>query len=175
MSWFVKHENVAADGRRLAFLADADQLAALTKEAGIVAIGTFRLNVEALRWRKDGLRIKGEVNAEITQTCVVSLEPFDSEASLSFERRFLPEERIKVENEVVVCVDEDDPPEAYGPSGVDLFDIAREEFILLLDPYPRKPGASFETAPDNPSNDESTGNNPFAALRKLTRNQGDTS
>jgi len=57
-------------------------------------------------------------------------------------------------------------PEPLIGGGVDLGALAIESLILGLDPYPRKPGAVFETPQDvNPDQ------GPFAALGRLAKRQ----
>ncbi|HQT52251.1 MAG TPA: DUF177 domain-containing protein, partial [Phenylobacterium sp.] len=54
-----------------------------------------------------------------------------------------------------------DPPDVLADEEIDLSAYLIEQLALEIDPFPRKPGAVFEYAPDT------TDLSPFAALKKL--------
>ena len=60
-----------------------------------------------------------------------------------------------------------DPPEAIVNGIIDLGRIATDALLLAIDPYPRKPGAVFETDITAPDPED----HPFAALKALQDNQ----
>ena len=67
-------------------------------------------------------------------------------------------------SDIEVLLNEADPPEPIVDGAIDLGGITLEFLALALDPYPRKPGASFESSAGD------TGiESPFAALAKLKR------
>ena len=129
----------------------------------LAAVRSLTAEVALAPWRGRGLRVTGTLTAEVTQTCVVSLEPVEARIEAEFERRFLPAESLGGEHErdVFVDVEGEEPAEPLGHD-VDLGEILVEELSLNLDPYPRKAGVEFKS--DDPS---STRENPFAALAKL--------
>ncbi len=105
----------------------------------------------------DGLvAAEAELRAEVTQLCVVSLEPFEAVVSERFSLRFVPEGAEQ---------DDIDPeaPDEVGYAGrvLDLGETAAEQLALALDPYPRMPGL----APPPPL-DEPEAANPFTILRQ---------
>ena len=97
--------------------------------------------------------------AQVTQLCVVTLEPFEAGIEEQVELRFVPAAKIEEEEEL--------PPESlegpdeipYENDVIDLGEALAEQLALALDPYPRKPGAVL---PDEASDDDA---NPFAALK----------
>ncbi len=114
--------------------------------------GAFRLQHE----RSGIIAAKLEMQAKITQTCVVTLEPFDAKISESSTLRFVPAQSLP-ENEGI----ELDPETLEGPDEIpytgDMLDLGAalaEQLALALDPYPRKPGAElpgeFLGEPENP-------------------------
>jgi len=131
----------------------------------LVAVQNLKAHIQIHRWRHKGLRVTGKVTADVTQSCVVTLDPVEAKVEADFERRFLPEEKPEREqggeHEVFVDLESDDPPEPLGRE-LDLGEILVEELSLNLDPYPRKPGVEFkEDAAATPRE------NPFAKLAKL--------
>jgi uncharacterized metal-binding protein YceD (DUF177 family) len=119
--------------------------------------GEFSLQHE----RSGIIAAKLHMQARITQTCVITLEPFDAKINEHGNLRFVPAQSLP-ESEGV----ELDPETLEGPDEIpytgDLLDLGAalaEQLALALDPYPRKPGAvlpgEFSEAPQNP----------FAALK----------
>ena len=114
----------------------------------------------------------GEVKANIRQSCVVTLEDFDSEVVEAIEAIFAPPvrevpEKIKGRAPVVeVSVFEgEDPPEEIINGSIYLGVLAAEYLALGLNPWPRKPDAEFGASADDHANRETA--SPFAALARL--------
>lgn len=59
-----------------------------------------------------------------------------------------------------------DPPDPITDGKIDLGTLASEFLTLGLDPYPRKPGVSFEP-PGGLGVDAAADESPFSILRKL--------
>ncbi len=113
---------------------------------------------------RDGVRVRGAVHGELTQVCVVSLEPFpatiDEALDVRFASRFGDESaRRRAEELETLSIAEEDEPDPVVDGKIDLGALAAEFFALGIDPYPRKPGALFE-APEQPEATVS----PFSAL-----------
>lgn len=162
---------IPAEGLEIEIVASESERAALAKLNGIPAILSFAAALRARRLRGDGLEVTGDLRARVRQTCVLSLEEFDSDIVEPLELRFAPPKetprphsrRKEVEPEPL---DHDalgdDPPDPLIGGVVDLGAVVAEFFTLSLDPYPHKPGAEFaEPAPDDASGSVS----PFAQLR----------
>ena len=114
------------------------------------------------------VHVTGRVQARIGQTCVVSLEPIESDLDEAIDLIFAPPEQIP---QLADLVDEaaeseaeiPDPPEPIENGMIDLGRLATDALFLGIDPYPRKPDAVFE-APVVPPDPE---DHPFAALKAL--------
>jgi uncharacterized protein len=131
----------------------------------LVSVQRLTAEIALSRWRAKGVRVKGTLIADVTQSCVVTLDPVEAHVEVDFERRFLPEESLENEqnaaHEIFVDPDGEDPAEPLGRE-IDVGEILIEELSLNLDPYPRKAGVEFkgDTA-------EIVRENPFAKLAKL--------
>jgi uncharacterized metal-binding protein YceD (DUF177 family) len=110
--------------------------------------------------RGAGAHVSGRVSALVGQTCVVSLDPVESQIDEAVEVTFSPPA-------AAAAADNDEPPEPLVGGRLDLGALATEFLLLAIDPYPRKPGAEFA-----PPKVEDTGERPFAALEKLKQRLG---
>ncbi len=102
---------------------------------------------------REGLKVVGVVRAEVRQTCVVTLEEFDTVIEEPISVRFAPPEAKEGSDhgrrEKFLSADEAmdleaDQPDPIVGGHIDLGALAAEFLTLGLDPHPRKPGASFE-------------------------------
>lgn len=160
----IRVDDVPEAGRHVKLSADAATRAVIAAHAGLRSLERLDAVFEVTRHGRDGLRVTGEVSADVGQACVVTLEPVDNKVSEQFDIDFLPASAAEHAKTLSDTVDEggDEPPELLKDGSVDLGALAVEFLILGLDPYPRKPDAEFaapqvENAPDGP----------FAALAKL--------
>lgn len=117
------------------------------------------------------VHVTGRVRARVGQTCVVSLEPMETDIDEAIDLTFAPPAAGAVEDEHSASEPPrkaaEDAPEPLLSHSIDLGAIAAEFLILAIDPYPRKEGAEFA-----PPAVEETGNKPFAALAALQKNPG---
>lgn len=115
------------------------------------------------------VRVAGRLAAEVTQICVVTLEPVGAHLEKDFTLRYdldaaaaQGEGEAGGAREVVVEPEAEEPPEPVGPHGIDLGEAVAQQLAIALDPYPRAPGAAL---PEEPRAAEG----PFAALESLKR------
>lgn len=147
---------VPAEGLTIEIDADPAELARLAAENEVESVERFFARLEARPSGRDGLTVRGVVEAEATRLCVVTLERFVESVREDVDMRFAPDGDG--------ARDADDPPDPIVGGMVDLGAVAAEFFTLGLDPHPRKPGAAFdEPAAGDPEA------SPFAALKKLAR------
>lgn len=148
---------------------DDEERAAIAERLGLQALEAFEIEIAVTPWRGDGARLSASFEADVVQTCVVTLDPVPQHVSDRFEVTFLPPDRIvppQPGDEIEVSAGEEDAPEPLGgPAGtvLDAGELAVQYLSLALDPYPRAPGAQLP--------DAATGNggevSPFAALAAL--------
>jgi len=112
--------------------------------------------------------VSGHVRARIGQTCVVTLDPMESDIDEAIDLIFAPPEQIP---QMAALVDEaehsdgetPDPPEPIENGVIDLGRVATDALYLAVDPYPRKPDAVFEPLVEAVDPED----HPFAALKAL--------
>lgn len=134
--------------------ADAAQRAALAEAHGLVSVETYRAELLVTPWRRNGVRVSGMVTADITQSCVVTLNPLTAHIEEAVEGLFLPEESrlgrrdLQEGGEIMLDAEGPDAPEVFSGDTVDVGALAEQFFGLAIDPYPRQPGVSLDAAPD---------------------------
>ncbi|MHA7773401.1 YceD family protein [Roseibium sp. M-1] len=153
------------------------ELKTIAASFGLDAISKLTARFTLKPYRKEGLRVVGPLKAEITQTCVVSLEPFDSRLEIEVDRTFEPASSrprkirdLNDDGEIEIDLESLDPPDVILDGVLDLGAVICEEMALSLDPFPRRPGVEFESAEDDalPEPEEpETKPSPFAALKAL--------
>ncbi len=160
----IRADDVPETGRHVKLSANAATRAAIATHAGLRSLDRLEAAFAVTRRGRDGLRVTGEVSANVGQVCVVTLEQVDNKVSEHLAVDFLPASATEHVRTLADTVDEggDEPPELLRDGTVDLGALAIEFFILGLDPYPRKPDVEF-AAPQA----ENTASGPFAALAKL--------
>jgi hypothetical protein len=143
-------------GVKVDVVAQPDECVALARRMGVLGIRSLSCTFHLCRADAGAVQARGELRAHVTQTCVVTLEPFESELSEDFAVRFVP---AGTESEEVDL--EADDEIGYVGGVLDLGEAASEQLALALDPFPRKPGAAL----DDQASPEQQG--AFAALSRL--------
>jgi uncharacterized metal-binding protein YceD (DUF177 family) len=148
----VRVESISADGLTQAIEASEAERAALAKLNGLPGIARLTASFTLNRAGRGLIRVRGQVHAELTQACVVSLEPVEARldepvdvrfavpAGESASRRGPPISAAEAES---LSLDGEDAPDPVVDGKIDLGALAAEFMVLALDPYPRKPGADF--------------------------------
>ena len=163
----VRVDALPVDGVTQTIVADETERAALALLNHLPAIAKLTASFTLRRNGRHGARATGAVRADVTQVCIVSLEPFAASVDEPVEVVFAPPAkevpaRRGVAEEVNLDLAAEDPPDTIVDGVVDLGALAAEFLALGLDPYPRKPGA--ELAAPAPRSDTDS---PFAALAAL--------
>lgn len=168
--------DIPPDGRTVIVDATEAERIELARELDIPAVHRLAAEIEVKPWSRHGWRMTGRVRAAVTQTCVVTLEPLEAEVDEAIDVKFVPEaeaERYRPKpdaaGEVDLGAEPEDPPDVFDGATLDPGRVAEEHFMLGLDPYPRKPGASFDPVRFGLAGDGPGGGtvSPFAALSKL--------
>lgn len=134
------------------------ECAALAQRMRLPAVHSLTCRFHLERDGDTRVAASGELQARVTQTCVVTLEDFDAPVEETFQVLFVPagEESEEIELEA-----EDEIP--YEGTSIDLGEAAAEQLGLALDPYPKMPGAEL------PEPEPEAEDNPFSAIAGLKR------
>jgi len=146
---------------------DAKDRAKLAEWLEVEAVDAFEGIVELRRHGHNRFSYDADLEADVVQSCVVTLEPVTSHISRKFHRELhlIPNVHRFADKGGAVTLDaaDDDAPEEIARSRYDLAGPLLEEFVLAIDPYPRAPGVAFEGPAAEPDKPES----PFAVLKQL--------
>ena len=163
--------DIGRKGRTVKLEADADQRAALAKVLGIEVIerlaGEFFLEMIS----GSSVHLRGRLEADLAQTCVVSLEPVQQHVDELVAMTLLPTETSDGRTHAPTLIDpmDEDDRDTYSSGRIDLGMIVSEQLALHLDPYPRAPGVKFDAAGNTEAEERDS---PFAALERLKRDRG---
>ena len=179
---------------RVVLTANPVQASALADLNGLVSVNELTATFDIARAGRDGVKLAGAIAARVTQTCSITLEPFEADVQESFELKYMPassspsgarhrktdlmkeaQSRKDLQERVVEHnMTEEDPPEEMVDGKIDLGALVTEFFALGIDPYPRKPGADLAAIASHIPNLELDGPtgieekiSPFSSLSKL--------
>lgn len=140
---------------------DESQLPAIARTIGVDQLKSLTADVTVTPWM-DGAEIRGNLRAEVRQTCGVTLEPIETTVSAAFMMRVVPAGSVNLPaDDAEIDLEADDPPDPLEGEEIDLAHYVVEHLALEIDPFPRKPGAVFQP----PEAEEEA--SPFAVLRRL--------
>ena len=146
---------------------DADTRALIAREVGLESLPALTADLTVRPWL-DGAEILGQFDAVVEQVCGVSLDPFEQSLAADVELRVVPKgspnapaESDAAFVELEFDPDAPDPPDVLEDEEIDLAAYLVELLALEIDPFPRKPAAAFDYAPDTADL------SPFSVLKKL--------
>ena len=161
LPWIDIHRGAAP----LHLVAEPDTLARVAKAIGVEVVASLTADLTLRPWL-DGVEIAGRIKAVVTRICGVSLEPFDEDVMAPLlSIRVVPAGSPNAANvqggALIVDPEAEDPPDELTGGALDIGAYIVEHLALALSPFPRKPGAVFESLT------ASARLSPFAALAAL--------
>lgn len=153
--------HIPAGGQRLRLQPPTEALPGIAARLGLPAVASLSAELELTPGQGARVGVTGVLRAELTQECVVTLQPLPAAVEERFAWRLLPPGEEPSDGD-------DDPDDIPSDEAgvVDLGEELVQQLSLALDPYPRAPGA--EIPPEHAG--EALG--AFAALARLKRNKG---
>ncbi len=145
---------------------------ALAKRFGLVSLESLQAQ-GTLESFDDGrrARLTAHFTAQVTQSCVVTLEPvpatLDETFTLDYDADADPAALSEPElpENLEFFMEEPDPPDPLVGGMVDVGEAVAEHLALALDPYPRAAGVAF----DVPGAESTAEDSPFKALAGLVK------
>ncbi|MGJ8528811.1 YceD family protein [Maritalea sp.] len=162
-------DEISVEGRKYDFDADEEGLAWLTQNSPASQVSKFVGHVE-LRPIRGGYEATGKLVASLQQPCVITLEPVDENIDIEMRRIFMrgeePEMDVTSNGEVFIDLEASADNEWFNEDKIDLSEFVLEQFLLSINPYPKKDGAVL---PELNIDDEPAEKSPFAALAALKK------
>jgi uncharacterized metal-binding protein YceD (DUF177 family) len=173
-SRFVEADSVGTHRMERRISANPEERAALARRFDLIGIDRLEAVFSLKRAGGGVIHVSGVLDAEVTQSCVVTLTPVPAKVAETFSADFAARESGREDDrrgtaEADLDFAADDPPEPIRNGHIDLGELAAEQLALALDPYPRAPGAAIpaELSPDESAEEEPDRPvNPFSILRK---------
>ncbi len=178
-SYYISSEDVGRKSLRVNLSIPEENIFSICNRIGIYSIES--LNAELVLTRNPVskvIQVKGMLQADLHQYCVVTTEPVAEHIEDSFEswfaepssavsfakakrERMSPQERSELP-----MLEECDDPEEIVDGKIDLGELVIQYLSLSLNPYPRKKGVVFDVQDKLLDEEEESYNNPFAALKE---------
>ena len=127
----------------------------MPSEHELLSVESYRAELLVAPWKRNGVKVSGRVEADITQACIVTLDPVEAHIDEAVEALFLPEQSklgrqgFDGGGEILLDAEGPDSPETFSGDTIDVGALAEQFFGLAIDPYPRKQGVSLEAAGDD--------------------------
>ena len=167
-SRFVEADSVGTHRMERRISANPEERVALAKRFELIGIDRLEAVFSLKRAGGGVIHVSGELEAEVIQSCVVTLAPVPAKVAETFSADFADEDRRRPDD-LDLDFEAADPPEPIRNGHIDLGELAAEQLALALDPYPRAPGAAVpaEFSPDaNAEEEPERAVNPFSILKK---------
>lgn len=156
------------DERVFELAPSGDERDVIAAWAGLDGLDGLTATVRVKRTGNNQFDYRATFSADVVQSCVVTLVPVRSTLEGAFERQYrvLPTRARRAMPDEEPVTGDDDEIETLNTGALDLAAPVLEELALAIDPYPRAPGAAFESPGAEPDDEETTPN-PFAVLGQL--------
>ena len=126
--------------------ANAEERTALARRLELESIESLEGELVFRAGKQDTTLLEGTLRAQVTQTCVITLEPVPATLTIPVETTFDDAARVEA---LLARTDPEAPefldiPEPVSDGKIDLGEFLVQILSLSLDPYPRKEGATFD-------------------------------
>ncbi len=145
---------------------DAPTREALAQELELIALPQLKFAGRISAIDGDAWLVEGQMDARVTQACVVTLAPVKTDLSEAVRRVFSPHTATPDGEEVEMPDDETEPLGQF----IDIEAIMAEALSLALPQYPRAKGAHLDETSEDDTSEETR--KPFAGLADLLKKNG---
>src|SRR5690606_10193184 len=126
---------VGDEGFQAEFEATEAERAALARRFGLLGIERLHAAAQLRRGADGRIRAKVTFDADVIQSCVVTLEPLAAHVAETFEASFAPSSSDPGSGiEVEFAFEEEDPPEPIRDGRMELGELVAQHLSLALDP-----------------------------------------
>jgi hypothetical protein len=155
-------------GAEVRLAAGGEELKQIARWLDVEVVEAFSATVQLRKHSATGFSLDADMQADIVQSCVVTLEPVRSHIARQVHRELhLTQHRLRTRPHESIPLGagagDDEVPEEIDTLAYDLAAPLLEDLALAIDPYPRAPGVEFAPPEDAPEPRES----PFAVLKSL--------
>ena len=145
-----------------------DELARIARALDLIACTSLKAEYAIAPIVGGHYRLSGRLRAEVSQACVVTLEPVDSTIEEAFEAVFWPQADMPPPDSGELAIDDGPEREAIVAGQIAVGRVVFESLAAAIDPFPRKPGVVLDwqdpTSAVAPADKPAS---PFAVLANL--------
>lgn len=158
----------------------AEQCEDLARRLEVETVNDIKADLTLSR-EQGGLvvHVTGKLTANLTQICVVSLDPFENIIEEQVEGWFASkdqavsfagakkEQQVKKSQAEVKILEESEDPEPIIGGKIDLGELVTQHLSLAINPYPHKEGVKYELGDEDEGSRKASSlrKNPFEALK----------
>ena len=113
--------------------ANASERAKLAERFGLLGLERLTAVLQLKRGRGGTVQMRGRFVADVTQACVVTLEPVAAHLEQDFTASFAPGGAADA-GEIVVALDDAESPDEIVDGRIDLGEAVVQQFAVALDP-----------------------------------------
>jgi uncharacterized metal-binding protein YceD (DUF177 family) len=163
----VSAESIGNQAQLRHIAAEPAEREALARRFGLLSLERLSADLELRRLAGDTISLSGHLNADVVQSCVVTLVPLPARIDADFAINY----GVERPEPATVDLDPLDQTEleSLADGQIDLGEAVAQQLAIALDPYPRAPGAALPSG-DFQGPEEKTGKiRPFAGLSALKK------
>lgn len=172
-------EEIPSQGKEFTITPNESEKKAIAKRLEIVSLDSLTAKLSVSRQNGHVIQVSGKFDAQLTQNCVVTMEPLKQQVSDEFDAWYADHEQAipfkRVQQEAMAkremielpMLEENEDPEQIEDGKIDLGELVTQYLSLSVNPYPHKEGIDYENKEvvrKGPVK-ESLRPNPFAALK----------
>lgn len=148
--------------------ATPEECAALAKRFNLLKINLLRAQLNMKREQGgDVLKVAGTLEADIVQSCVITLEPVPAHITAPFEAYFT-EKKLPSRNDPDYEIGEADyEPDEIVNGKIDIGELVAQHLSLEMDPYPKSPNADLKEILKSRGLDSDESRSPFDVLKTI--------
>ncbi|HEX6001816.1 MAG TPA: DUF177 domain-containing protein [Hyphomicrobiaceae bacterium] len=167
LAWKHEVQDIPEEGLSVVRTATPEECDAVARSLDLLACRSLTARY-ALKPRGGGhIQLSGTVEAQVEQSCVVTLEPLLNRVAESFTVDYWPESEMPERGGGVVDMHDEPDLEPIVAGRIEVGNVVYQALAGGIDLFPRKPGAEFEPPQSTEGDDASHPEGPFAALEKI--------
>jgi uncharacterized metal-binding protein YceD (DUF177 family) len=159
-------DSVGSQTQHRDIVADPAERAALARRFGLLSLDRLSATLELRREAGEVIRLTGSLVGDVVQSCVVSLAPVPAHIEADFEASYTAAAELPAVDLDPLDRDEREP---LIDGEIDLGEAVAQQLAIVLDPYPRAPGAALPAGDFAGAGEQTGKKRPFAVLETLKK------
>lgn len=188
-SVLIDAQTVTSNPYKLRIAASEEERKALCKRLDLAAISSLSADLTLHREKGSIIHVNGLMKANVTQHCVISTDPVQTQIEETFEGWFADQDRIvmlakarherlgRLADSEIPILDESEDPEPLVNGMIDIGELVTQNLSLALDQFPRRRGLEEAEVVEVSIGSEVAAirRNPFEALKNWKKSKTETS